>query len=88
MLYSNKLFILGNNSNKYKEEVDNKSNRELNTFQKLLLDKYKDNTQYQKALATAKVEENREINFFRFSNSNNKQILLAKDFIRLAYNYS
>jgi hypothetical protein len=57
MLYSKKLFVIGDNSNKCKEEIDNNSETKLEAYYKLRLNKYKTNKQYKEAL---KVDTDRE----------------------------
>jgi hypothetical protein len=43
VLYSKKLFIIGDNSNKCKEEIDNNLETKLKAYYKLRLNKYKTN---------------------------------------------
>lgn len=72
VLYSDKPFVPGDDSDECEEEVDDESDRELDAFQKSLPDEYEDDTQYQEALAAAEVEEDGETDFFGFSDSDDE----------------
>ena len=68
LLYSNKLFVIGDNSNKCKKELDNNLETELKAYYKLRLNKYKTNKQYKKALAASTNKEEGETDFKGFTN--------------------
>jgi hypothetical protein len=57
LLYSNRLYVEGDRSDKYKEKVDDNLGIELKNYFKLELNKYKTKEQYKATIAATLIEE-------------------------------